>query len=398
MNTSKVVGDIFYGGSQRQLLFLRSKLKNSQHFSRLLAARQAYALQEFRRQLISLRNVRARQFESPTSSQERHFGRPVTTAARMSDKVQPQQVDAPLTRSATFLVLTIADTPDAAQTVRSTLAGIDGLAKNVVIRDPSSSFACTIGIGSEAWDRVTRLPRPAELHPFPAVKGKVHTAVSTPGDLLFHIRSERRDICFEFERQLMNLLGDAVEVVDETNGFRYFDLRDLLGFVDGTANPVGPAVPESVLVTAQDDPHGVDGSYIVVQKYVHNMKAWQSLSTEKQEAIIGRTKLDNIELDDAPSGKQQAHKSLATIEDEYGNEHDILRDNMPFGSPGSGEYGTYFIGYSRRLWVIERMLQRMFIGNPPGLHDKLLDYSTPLTGTTFFAPSSRVLASLDDSD
>jgi putative iron-dependent peroxidase len=276
--------------------------------------------------------------------------------------------------------------------VRHFLA-FDGLSKNVSIRDLSASFACTVGIGSDVWDRITGRPRPAELHPFPAVKGAVHTAVSTPGDLLFHIRSERRDICFEFEKQLLDLLGDSVTVVDETIGFRYFDVRDLLGFVDGTANPVGPAVPDSILV-AEEDASVVGGSYIVVQKYVHDMKAWRNLSAEKQEAIIGRTKLDNVELDDATSG-QRSHKTLATIEDENGVEHDILRDNMPFGSPGSGEFGTYFIGYSRRLWVIERMLQRMFIGEPPGMHDRLLNFSKPLTGTTFFAPSASLLASLD---
>ncbi|KAK9317027.1 hypothetical protein V1524DRAFT_445605 [Lipomyces starkeyi] len=307
--------------------------------------------------------------------------------------IEPQRVDAPLTQSATFLVLSVTESAGAIRTVRSTLASIDGLAKNVAIRDLGASFACTVGIGSDVWDRVTGLPRPAELHPFPAIKGGVHTAVSTPGDLLFHIRSERRDLCFEFERQLMDLLGDAVAVVDETVGFRYFDVRDLLGFVDGTANPVGPDVPASILV-AEEDEAAAGGSYVVVQKYVHDLKAWHTLTAEQQEAIIGRTKLDNVELDDAVSG-QQSHKTLATIEDENGDEHDILRDNMPFGSPGSGEFGTYFIGYSRRLWVIERMLQRMFVGNPPGLHDRLLDFSKPLTGTTFFMPSSSLLASLD---
>lgn len=307
--------------------------------------------------------------------------------------IEPQRVDAPLTQSATFLVLTIADGPNAISTVRSTLASVNELAKNVAIRDLGASFACTVGIGSDVWDRVTGQSRPNELHPFPVVKGAVHTAVSTPGDLLFHIRSERRDLCFEFERQLMDLLGDAVAVVDETVGFRYFDVRDLLGFVDGTANPVGLSVPASILV-AEEDASSVGGSYIVVQKYVHDLKAWRTLPTEQQEAIIGRTKLDNIELDDAASG-QRAHKTLATIEDEDGVEHSILRDNMPFGSPGSGEFGTYFIGYSRRLWVIERMLQRMFVGDPPGLHDRLLDFSKPLTGTTFFAPSASLLARLE---
>jgi putative iron-dependent peroxidase len=308
--------------------------------------------------------------------------------------IEPQSVDAPLTQSATFLVLSVTDNADALSTVRSTLASIDDLTKNVSIRDLGASFACTVGIGSDVWDRVTRLPRPADLHPFPVVKGAVHEAVSTPGDLLFHIRSERRDLCFEFERQLMDLLGDAVAVVDETVGFRYFDVRDLLGFVDGTANPVGPAVSASTLI-AEEDASAAGGSYVVVQKYVHDLKAWRALSTEKQEAIIGRTKWDNIELDDAADFSQQAHKSLATIEDEDGSEHSILRDNMPFGSPGAGEFGTYFIGYSRRLWVIEKMLQRMFVGHPPGLHDRILDFSRPLTGTTFFVPSASLLASLD---
>ncbi|KAI1370375.1 hypothetical protein F4677DRAFT_364846 [Hypoxylon crocopeplum] len=308
--------------------------------------------------------------------------------------IEPQRVDAPLTQAATFLVVTVADTPEATSTVRSVLSDIDGLAKNVAIRDLSAAFACTVGIGSEVWDRVTRTPRPAELHPFRAIHGQTHTAVATPGDLLFHIRAERRDLCFEFERQLLDALGDAVAVVDETVGFRYFDVRDLLGFVDGTANPVGPAVPASVLV-AEEDTSAAGGSYVVVQKYVHDVKAWNGLTTEQQEAIIGRKKLDNVELDDAAAGQQQSHKSLATIEDENGDEHDILRDNMPFGSPGSGQFGTYFIGYSRRLWVIEKMLERMFIGDPPGLHDRILDFSTPLTGTAFFVPSSDVLQRLD---
>jgi putative iron-dependent peroxidase len=319
----------------------------------------------------------------------------VTTRAMMSRRVpiEPQRVDAPLTRSATFLVLSVTNGPDAIRTVRSTLASVHDLTKNVAIRDLDAQFACTVGIGSDVWDRVTNLPRPAELHSFLAVKGVVHSAVVTPGDLLFHIRSDRRDLCFEFERQLMDLLGDAVTVIDETVGFRYFDVRDLLGFVDGTANPVGPAVTASTLV-ADEDASAAGGSYIVVQKYIHDLKGWRALPAETQEAIIGRTKLDNIELDDAASG-QQSHKTLTTIEDGTGDEHEILRDNMPFGSPGSGEFGTYFIGYSRRLWVIERMLQRMFVGDPPGLHDRLLNFSKPVTGTTFFAPSATLLASLD---
>lgn len=304
--------------------------------------------------------------------------------------IAPQQVDAPLTRSAVFLVVTVEDR--ALGAVREAVAGIEDLVKAVGFRDLGARLSCTVGIGSRVWKAVTGHPLPAELHPFREVVGGVHTAVATPGDLLFHIRSDRQDLCFELERLLLESLGDGVRTEDEVSGFRYFDARDLLGFVDGSANPVGPDLPAATLVGAED-PSFAGGSYIVVQKYLHDLTAWNALTTEQQEAIIGHRKTDNVEIDDAPAAAQKAHKTLATISDEDG-EHDILRDNMPFGSPAAGEFGTYFIGYSRRLWVIERMLERMFIGDPPGLHDRLLDFSTAKTGTTFFAPSATFLAEL----
>jgi porphyrinogen peroxidase len=175
-------------------------------------------------------------------------------------------------------------------------------------------------------------------------------------------------------------------------GFRYFDARDLLGFVDGTANPTGLDLPASALV-GDEDGHFAGGSYVVVQKYLHDMQAWARIPTPEQEAIIGRTKIDNIEIDD-DDAPRKSHKSLATIEDADGNEYDILRDNMPFGRPGQNEFGTYFIGYSRYLWVTEKMLQRMYVGDPPGAYDRLLDVSTPHTGTTFFAPTRPMLQAL----
>ncbi|KAK9448231.1 putative deferrochelatase/peroxidase YfeX [Limtongia smithiae] len=306
---------------------------------------------------------------------------------------EPQQVDAALTSSAIFLVLSITKSANSVNAVRSVLTDIADLTKNVSIRDLNAQLACTVGIGSNVWDELTNLTRPRELHRFKEVKGDRHTAPSTPGDLLFHIRSNRRDMCFEFERQLLNSLGTSVQVVDETIGFRYFDLRDLLGFVDGTANPVGPDIDKSVLAVDESEVL-LRGSYVVVQKYVHDLSAWQNLTVEQQEQIIGRTKLDNIELDDATEG-QRSHKTLGTITDADGVEHEILRDNMPFGSPGHSEFGTYFIGYTRNLWVIEQMLERMFIGDPPGMHDRILDYSTPLTGNVFFVPPADVLMNFD---
>jgi len=306
--------------------------------------------------------------------------------------IEPQSVDAPLSRSAVFLVVSIADSDDAFAAVRDVLSDLSGLVKTVGFRDLNAHLSCNVAIGAEVWTRLTGRGRPHELHPFTEIKGGVHTAVSTPGDLLFHIRAERSDFCFEFERLLLDSLGDAVRVEDEVVGFRYFDSRDLLGFVDGTANPTGGDMMGSSQVGAED-PEFAGGSYVVVQKYLHDLSKWGSLPVTAQEGVIGRTKLENVELDDAEHG-QKSHKTLATITDENGVEHDILRDNMPFGRPGHGEFGTYFIGYSGRLWVIEKMLQRMFVGEPVGSHDRILDFSTATTGTTFFAPTRDLLEAL----
>jgi putative iron-dependent peroxidase len=303
--------------------------------------------------------------------------------------IDAQSVDAPLSRAAIFLVVAVGDDLD---TVRDALDDVAGLVKTVGFRDLGGRLSCVVGVGSALWDRLSPAARPAELHPFVRIDGAAHVAPSTPGDLLFHIRADRADMCFELERLLLQALGDAGTVVDEVSGFRYFDSRDLLGFVDGTANPTAAELADATLISPAADPAFAGGSYVVVQKYVHDMPGWNALSSEEQQAIMGRTKLDNVELDDDPV--RPAHKTLATIEDEDGVERDILRDNMPFGRPGVGEFGTYFIGYSSRLWVIERMIERMFVGDPPGTYDRLLDFSTAITGTTFFVPTNEQLGRL----
>lgn len=306
--------------------------------------------------------------------------------------IDAQSIDAPLSRAAVFLVVTVASEPAALGRVCSALDGLGDLVKTVGFRDLAARLSCNVGIGRALWDRLRFEKRPQELKPFAPIVGPVHTAPSTAGDLLFHIRAERPDFCFEFERLLLDSLGGDVAVVDEVSGFRYFDARDLLGFVDGTANPTGLDLPASALV-GDEDAEFAGGSYVVVQKYLHDLGAWAKVPTPLQEEIIGRTKIDNIEIDDDDKPRK-SHKSLATIVDASGHEFDILRDNMPFGRPGQREFGTYFIGYSRYLWVIEKMLQRMYVGDPPGAYDRLLDVSTPHTGTTFFAPARPTLEAL----
>jgi putative iron-dependent peroxidase len=245
-----------------------------------------------------------------------------------------------------------------------------------------------MGFGSEAWDRIFGSPRPAELHPFREFRAGGRHAVATPGDLLFHIRAKRMDLCFELATQLMARIGKAVSPVDEVHGFRYFDDRDLIGFVDGTENPRGAAAIDAVLI-GKEDAAFAGGSYVIVQKYLHNLDAWNALPIEAQERIIGRTKLSDIELDDSVK-PTSAHNALTTIV-ENGKEIKILRDNMPFGQPAHGEFGTYFIGYSRSPRTIEQMLENMFVGQPPGNYDRLLDFSRAVTGNLFFVPSATFL-------
>ena len=305
----------------------------------------------------------------------------------MKDSPIQQPVTGPLTRAALFLVATINSGADPRTTVRSLCGDLASLVRAVGFRATEHGLSCVMGIGSEAWDRLFGQPRPVHLHPFREIRAQGRHAIATPGDLLFHIRAQHFDLCFELGTQIMSRLGDAVSTVYEVHGFRYFDARDLLGFVDGTENPTGEAAIGATFIGAEDEVFA-GGSYVIVQKYLHDLAGWNALPTEAQERIIGRTKLSDIELDDA-SKPTSAHNALTTIVKD-GKEIKILRDNMPFGRAG-GEFGTYFIGYSRSPETIEEMLENMFIGKPPGNYDRLLDFSRAVTGGLFFVPSATFL-------
>jgi porphyrinogen peroxidase len=307
-------------------------------------------------------------------------------------RATPQPVVTPLTRAAIFLVVTVNQGAASRVAVRSMCGDLAKLLRAVGFREPDGKLSCIFGIGSDAWDRFFGPPRPAELHPFREIQAGTRHAVAKPGDLLFHIRAERQDLCFELATQILNQLGDAVSVADEVHGFSYFDNRDLLGFVDGTENPTDDAALEAALV-GQEDPQFAGGSYVIVQKYLHDLSGWNALPAEAQERIIGRTKLSDIELDDAVK-PTSAHNALTTIVED-GQEVKILRANMVFGRPGQGEFGTYFIGYARSPRTTEQMLQNMFVGRPPGNYDRLLDFSRAVTGSLYFVPSLSFLSGVD---
>jgi putative iron-dependent peroxidase len=313
-----------------------------------------------------------------------------TGLMRVAAKAIPQNVLAPPAKSAIFLILTVREGDEAADAVRGVLGDVAALVRSVGFRIPEAQLSCVVGIGSDVWDRLyADAPRPAHLHPFKPLTGAVHEAPSTPGDLLFHIRSTRHDTCFELTRQLMARLGGVADAVEEIQGFRYYDERDLLGFVDGTENP-GGTVAESTVFVGDEDHEFAGSSYVIVQKYLHDLDAWGSLTVEQQQLVIGRTKSDDIELPDDVK-PTNSHVAANTIVDADGNERRIVRENMPFGSAGAGEFGTFFCGYAADPSITELMLHRMFIGEPEGNYDRILDFSTARSGCNFFVPTASFL-------
>lgn len=314
----------------------------------------------------------------------------------MTPQDRAQNVLAPPAKAAIFLTVTVREGKE--QEARDALADVAGITRAIGFRIPEAALSCVVGIGAEAWDRLYAAPRPDGLHPFRPLAGEKHVAVSTPGDLLFHVRSGRPDLCFELGRQLMVLFDGLVDCVDEVHGFRYWDERDLLGFVDGTESPTAAAEsgPAALVGYGEADSEATyaGASYVIVQKYLHDLDAWEKLSVEEQELVVGRKKLSDIELADSVK-PDDSHVALNTITDPDGTERSIVRDNMPFGAVGTGEFGTYFIGYAADPGVTEEMLRNMFLGRTPGRHDRILDFSTAVTGCLFFVPPAAFLEDPD---
>ncbi|MBE4951093.1 Dyp-type peroxidase [Chryseobacterium culicis] len=289
-----------------------------------------------------------------------------------------------------FMVWKLHDSPQLKEVFQRLCALVLNLNNSVFNRFPDSRASCVMGIGAEGWKKLDLPnPPPRELVSFEEIKGIKHTAVSTPGDLHFHLRADNKSLIFDMGIEISNLLSSVAESILEIYGFKYWDARSILGFVDGTENPHGDDRDYFAKI-GDEDLQYKGGSYLFVQKYLHNMAAWKSLSTEDQEKVIGRSKENDIEMSDdvKPSN---SHIALANIEGEDGAELKIVRDNMPFGSPSSNEFGTYFIAYASTFSTTRKMLTNMFIGNPPGNYDRILDFSTAVTGTLFFVPTRNML-------
>ena len=288
-----------------------------------------------------------------------------------------------------FLVWNFKDNvdPDKIKTVfQRVCALVINLNNSALDRFPDSKASCVMGIGYEAWQQLELpQPQPKEFKKFQEIKGSKHTAVSTEGDLHFHIRADEKSFAYDMASTISGYMKEIADCVVEVQGFRYWDSRSILGFVDGTENPHGKDRDHFAIV-GDSDLQYEGGSYLFVQKYIHNLDAWKSLSVEEQEKVIGRSKDHDIEMDDDVKPKN-SHIALANIGDDF----KVVRDNMPFGNAATNEMGTYFICYASTFSTVEKMLTNMFIGNPPGNYDRILDFSTAQTGTLFFVPSMDML-------
>ncbi len=289
---------------------------------------------------------------------------------------------------ALFLTLLINQDQTNLDTIKKVCAEIPVITSNLANQYPDARLTSTISIGSEAWDCLYPHKKPEQLHPFKPFKSGHREAPATPGHLLLHIRSNRKDLNFALMHDTLERFGDSVLVEEDICGFRYLDSRDLTGFVDGTENPTGENRAQVALVGSEDATFA-GGSYIHCQRYIHKLTQWNQQPVAQQEEIIGRTKTDNIEFS-AEQKAPHAHIKRVNIKDDQGKGMEILRHSMPYGN--SKEAGLFFIAYGKTPLHFELMLEKMIMADSHGHYDHLMDYSDAVTGCAFFAPSIEFLS------
>ncbi|WEV49358.1 Dyp-type peroxidase [Acinetobacter sp. ESL0695] len=258
----------------------------------------------------------------------------------------------------------------------------------LITQHPNDQVKTGIAFGPETWSKLYK-NSPQDFKQLEVEQGSFNMPV-VPGDVFIHIASQRTDICFALSQAFFHGIREKVEVLEERTCFRYLDGRDLTGFIDGTENPqFKEDRAETTLLSSE---HGVfaDGTFVFAQRYVHDLEKWQRLKVDAQERVIGRTKLESIELDDDVK-PENAHISRTVVEDDEGEELEILRHSLPYGD-GHGEQGLYFVAYTKELSRIDAMLKRMFGTSGDGIHDRLLHFVTPVDGAYYFAPSEHLLA------
>ena len=257
----------------------------------------------------------------------------------------------------------------------------------LITQHPQAQIKTAVAFGPELWSTLYS-QSPAGFKQLESIQGSFDMPV-VPADVLIHIASARADICFALSKSFFEGIREKVNVLDERVCFRYFDGRDITGFIDGTENPQFPDDRAEVALLGEDSGIFQDGSFIFAQRYAHNLEKWKKLKVDTQEQVMGRTKLESIELDDEVK-PENAHVARTVVEDEEGEEMEILRHSLPYGD-GRGDQGLFFIAYTKDLTIIDAMLERMFGTSGDGIHDRLLHFVTPLDGAYYFAPSEELL-------
>jgi putative iron-dependent peroxidase len=289
-----------------------------------------------------------------------------------------------------FLVLKAGESADDARTLTKVAASLPGWAAGIdLAHEGAGSPRCTVAFGAEFWKRISKDSRPKKLRAFETIHGMNADAVATGGDVFVHVHSARRDLSSALLLRLLAELDGSAEVIEEVQGFRYLDTRDLTGFLDGRENPPA-ATRAAVTLVDDDDPEFRGGSYVLAQRYVHNLRYWSRLSVEEQEGAIGRTKPDSRKLPD-DSRPATSHTSRVVIEED-GEELEIMRHSSPFAN--AKEQGLYFVAYCGTPDTFDKMLARMFGTSGDGLTDRLMDFTKAVSGALFFAPSADALLTL----
>jgi putative iron-dependent peroxidase len=251
-----------------------------------------------------------------------------------------------------------------------------------------------IGFGSELWRTVAPDQAPADLASFAPI-GRLggHHAPATQHDCWLWISGSSQDVVFEHARAAVNMLKDVAQVASEQFCFVHRDSRDLTGFIDGSANPMTHEAPEAALIP--DGQPGAGGAHVLAMRWVHDLDTFEQLPVKEQEKVFGRSKPSSIEMT-GEALPPDAHIARVQINDEAGEELPIYRRSVPYGTVA--EHGLYFVAFSADRTRFDRMLARMFgVGtDTDGLHDHLTDFSRPVTGSFYFAPSLTTLAELSD--
>lgn len=291
-----------------------------------------------------------------------------------------------LTSNALFLTWEVQIHTQAPDVIRNCIEFSKQLSK----KHPDAQLTTVVGIGLNLWTQLSS-QKPKEMKNFETLDTPIEKIVSTQGDVFFHIKSMRTDFCFEVAQFIQNAFAPFAQVKDETHGFQYLDSRDLTGFIDGTANPKGETERQEAALIGKEDPDFIRGSYMIAQRFVHRLSEWSQLSVEEQENAIGRTKEDSIALE---GDRKLPHSHITRAETHVnGEELKIVRQSLPYGN-ATGEKGLFFIAYSKSRITFDLMLRRLYGLEKDGIHDRLMEFTSPVLSGYYFAPSEELLNQL----